>query len=151
MRRHDCPALVADMQEEILDALRKASGAAEYRTIVETRGREILENYLARLRDGEVEATDLAISSRLTQYPEEYAHATRAAIVAQSLVARGVRLRPGETIEYILTDIHSKIPSERARPLQMLDGGLSYDRGEYERMLREAFGAFATGQPGEHG
>jgi len=151
MRRHDCPALVADMQEEILDALRKASGAAEYRTIVETRGQEILENYLARLRDGEVEATDLAISSRLTQYPEEYAHATRAAIVAQSLVARGVRLRPGETIEYILTDIHSKIPSERARPLQMLDGGLSYDRGEYERLLREAFGAFATGQPGEHG
>ena len=142
MRRHDCPALIADMQQEVLEALRKARDADAYRAVVATRGREILETYLARLRDGEVEATDLAVSSRLTQYPEQYAHATRAAIAAQSLQARGVRLRPGETIEYILTDIHSKIPSDRARPLQMLEEGLRYDRAEYERLLREAFRAF---------
>ncbi|MBI3933570.1 MAG: hypothetical protein HY316_02695 [Acidobacteria bacterium] len=144
MRRHDCPALIADMQQEILEALRKARGADQYRVLLQSRGQEILETYLARLRDGEVEATDLAISSRLTQYPDEYAHATRAAIAAQSLLARGVRLRPGETIEYILTDIHSKIPSERARPLQMLESGLSYDREEYERLLREAFRSFVV-------
>jgi DNA polymerase-2 len=148
MRRHDCPALIADMQQEILEALRSASNAGEYRAVVASRGREILETYLTRLRDGKVEATDLAISSRLTQYPEQYAHATRAAIAAQSLQARGVRLRPGEAIEYILTDVGSKIPSERARPLQMLEGGLRYDRAEYERLLREAFRAFLADSPG---
>jgi DNA polymerase-2 len=145
MRRHDCPALIADMQKEILGALRQARDADEYQAVIASRGREILETYLARLRDGEVEAADLAISSRLAQYPEQYAHATRAAIAAQSLHARGVRLRPGETIQYILADIRSAIPSERVRPLQMLEGGLSYDRAEYERLLREAFRAFLVG------
>jgi DNA polymerase-2 len=143
-RRHDCPAIVADMQNEILDALRDASNAGEYLSIVESRGREILEAYLARLHNGEVEATDLAISCHLTQYPQQYRHATRAAIAAQSLVARGVQLRPGEMIEYVLSDTRSAIPSERVKPLQIAADCLSYDRQEYERLLREAFTPFTV-------
>jgi DNA polymerase-2 len=142
MRRHDCPAIVADMQDDILNALRTASNAKEYLRIVESQGKEILDAYLARLNNGEVEATDLSISSHLTQYPEQYRHATRAAIAAQSLVARGVQLRPGEMIEYVLTDTGSAIPSERVKPLQMAGDGLCYDREEYRRLLLEAFRPF---------
>jgi DNA polymerase-2 len=142
MRRHDCVPLVAAMQEEILATLKHATTRAEYVRLLETRAAPILESYIARLRDGDVTAADLVVSKRLTQYPEQYAHATHSAIAAQSLQARGVRLRPGETVEYVISDARAKIPSERVRPLAMLDGTVPYDRSEYERFLRDAFRAF---------
>ena len=143
MRRHDCVPLVAEMQEEILATLQHATNRAEYLRLLETRARPILDSYVARVRDGDVTAADLVLSKRLTQYPEQYAHATHSAIAAQSLQARGVRLRPGETVEYLICDAGAQLPSERVRPVAVLDGNTSYDRGEYERLLREAFQAFA--------
>ena len=141
MRRHDCAPLVATMQEEILEVLKRASGRKEYVDLLEGRAKEILESHLARLQDGQVVAADLVISTCLTQYPEEYAHATRAAIAAQSLRARGVRLRPGETVKYVISDVHAKVPAERVRPVEF-DGPITYDKQEYERLLREAFRPF---------
>jgi len=110
--------------------------------LLESRAAPVLDAYVARLRDGDVTAADLAISKRLTQYPEQYAHATQNAIAAQSLQARGVRLRPGETVEYVIADAGAKIPCERVRPLAMASDNLAYDVREYERLLREAFQPF---------
>jgi DNA polymerase elongation subunit (family B) len=129
------------MQEEILEVLKRASGRKEYVDLLEDRAKEILESHLARLHDGQVVAADLVISTCLTQYPEEYAHATRAAIAAQSLRARGVRLRPGETVKYVISDVHAKVPAERVLPVEF-DGPITYDEQEYERLLREAFRPF---------
>lgn len=145
MRRHDCPAIVARMQEAVLEVLRHARSAGEYRQLANSRGLEILQEYLVRLRHGAVEADDLAISTSLTRAPELYTHATRAAIAAQSLLARGVQLRAGENVRYVLTDVDSAIPSERARPVQFLAEGFSYDHEEYARLLREAFEPFVAG------
>ena len=142
MRRHDCVPLVAAMQEEILETLKHATTRAEYLRLLETSAVPILDSYVARVRDGDVAAADLVVSKRLTQYPEQYAHATHSAIAAQSLQARGVRLRPGETVEYVISDAGAKLPCERVRPLALLDGNLSYDREEYERFLRDAFRPF---------
>ncbi len=142
MRRHDCVPLAARMQEEILAALAQAAGRTEYMRLLETRVAPILDSYVTRVRDGDVTAADLTISKRLTQYPEQYAHATHNAIAAQSLQARGVRLRPGETVEYVVADAGAKVPCERVRPLALLGENLLYDRNEYERFLREAFQVF---------
>ena len=142
LRRHDCVPLVAEMQEEILATLKQAANRAEYLRLLETRAAPVLDSYVARVRDGDVTAADLVISKRLTQYPEQYAHATHSAIAAQSLQARGVRLRPGETVEYVIANAGATVPCERVRPLALLDGNLLYDRGEYERFLRDAFRAF---------
>jgi DNA polymerase elongation subunit (family B) len=142
MRRQDCPSLVARMQEEILEVLKEAAGREQYLELLAGHAKEILESYVARLRDGQVQAAELAISTRLSQYPEKYAHATRAAVAAQSLRARGVHLRPGETVEYLICDTRAKVPAERVRPVEMLEGGMTYDRQEYERLLREAFRPF---------
>ena len=146
MRRHDCVPLVARMQEEVLDVLRGASNRAEYLEMLETCAKPILDACIARLRDGQATPADLVVSKRLTKYPEEYAHATHSAIAAQSLRARGVRLRPGETVEYLICDAGAKLPSERVRPVAVLDGNALYDRGEYERLLREAFQSFTIRQ-----
>jgi len=103
----------------------------------------MLESYIARLYDGQVSAADLAVSTRLTKYQEEYSHTTRSAIAAQSLRARGVRLRPGESVNYVICDVHAKVPAERVRRVEF-DGPITYDKQEYERLLREAFRPFVS-------
>ena len=104
---------------------------------------EVPNDYAIALGCGSAVAlsADLVVSTCLTRYPEEYAHATRAAIAAQSLRARGVRLRPGETVEYVICDARAKVPAERVRPVE-LDGPMTYDSQEYERLLREALRPF---------
>lgn len=87
-------------------------------------------------------AADLVVSKRLTKYPEEYTHASHSAIAAQSLRVRGVHLRPGETVQYLICNASARIPAERVRPVAILSDNPGYDEREYERLLREAFRPF---------
>ena len=44
-------------------------------------------------------------------------------------------------MEYVMCDVHAKVPAERVRPVE-LDGPMTYDSQEYERLLREALRPF---------
>jgi DNA polymerase elongation subunit (family B) len=83
------------------------------------------------------------IRKRLTQYPQDYRRASHVAVAAQSLAARGVDLRPGEMVEYVITQADSALPCERARPFTMLDGWHHYDRSKYLELLEKAFLPFS--------
>ena len=39
----------------------------------------------------------------------------------------GIRLRPGETVEHILTDVDSNLPDDRVRAWTLWDGWRGYD------------------------
>ena len=54
----------------------------------------------------------------------------------------GVKLRPGETVEYILTDVDSNLPDDRACAFTLWEGWRGYDVNKYQEMLREAFEPF---------
>ena len=66
-------------------------------------------------------------------------------IAAQQLFGKGVTLRAGQTVEYIITDSQSNVPNARAHPLW--EGWHSYDRKKYAAMLREAFQPFELSPP----
>lgn len=53
-----------------------------------------------------------------------------------------LRLRPGQNIEYIITNIESAVPNDRVRAFALWDGWLCYDRKKYVAMQREAFEPF---------
>lgn len=65
------------------------------------------------------------------------------AVAAQALDARGVRLRPGEVVEYVITQADAVVPTERACPVALLSGFSSYDREKYLELLRKAFEPFS--------
>jgi hypothetical protein len=65
------------------------------------------------------------------------------AIAAQQLYGRGVKLRPGQTIEYVITDADNRVPNDRVRAYALWEGSRGYDRTKYGEMLREAFEVFA--------
>jgi DNA polymerase-2 len=138
LRRHDTPPLVARMQQEALEILSEARDFPSYLLKLEE-AREILRRCVESVADGSVEIKDLIVSKRLTREPREYRKANQTAIAAQQLFGNGVRLRPGQTIEYIITDSDNRVPNDRVRAYALWDGWFGYDRRKYTQLLQDAF------------
>jgi DNA polymerase-2 len=142
LRRHDTPPLVARMQQEALEILAEAHDFPGYLAKLEE-AREILRRSEESVADGSVAIEDLIISKRLTREPREYSKANQTAIVAQQLFGSGVRLRPGQTVEYIITDSDNRVPNDRVRAYALWDGWFGYDRRKYTELLHDAFDPLA--------
>jgi DNA polymerase-2 len=140
-RKHDTAPLVARMQREALKILSEARDFRSYSRKLEE-ARAVLERYLARLESGGASVEELVISRRLTRSPRDYQHASATAIAAKQLDRSGVQLRPGEMIEYIITDADSNYPDDRVRALTLWEGWRGYDVKKYQEVLREAFEPF---------
>ena len=142
-RRHDTPPLVARMQKQVLAILAEACDRQSYcQKLEEARGG--LERYLERLESGMVAVEDLVISKRLTRPPRDYQKASLTAIAAQQLFGRGVQLRPGQTVEYVITDAASALPNDRVRAYALWEGWHGYDRKKYRDLLLDAFRALES-------
>jgi DNA polymerase-2 len=145
-RRHDTPPLLARMQHEVLAILSEAHDYASYLQKLEI-ARDVFANYEDRLANGEVDVKDLVVSKRITREPRDYQKAGVTAIAAQQLFGSGVKLRPGQNIEYIITDSESVVPNDRVRAFALWEGWFGYDRKKYAAMLREAFEPFVLYLP----
>ena len=63
-------------------------------------------------------------------------------LLRRQLFGSRVKLRPGQNIEYIITDSESPVPNDRVRAFALWEGWFGYDRKKYAAMLREAFQPF---------
>jgi DNA polymerase-2 len=104
--------------------------------------RTVLATYEERLASGDVDIKDLVITKRITREPRDYQKASVTAIAAQQLFGSGVKVRPGQNIEYIITDSESAVPNDRVRAFALWEGWFGYDRKKYAAMLHEAFEPF---------
>src|SRR5205823_11745007 len=104
--------------------------------------RGVLANYEDLLANGGVDIRELVVSKRITREPRDYQKAGVTAIAAQQLFGSGVKLSPGQNIEYIITDSESAVPNDRVRAFALWEGWFGYDRKKYSAMLREAFQPF---------
>lgn len=145
-RRHDTPPLLARMQHEVLAILAEAHDYESYVQKLEI-AREVFANYEDGLANGEVDIRELVVSKRITREPRDYQKAGVTAIAAQQLFASGVKLRPGQTVEYVITDSDSTVPNDRVRAFALWEGWFGYDRKKYAAMLREAFEPFVLCLP----
>jgi DNA polymerase-2 len=145
-RRHDTPPLIVRMQKEVLALLAEARDYDGYCLRLAEAAR-LVERYESRLANGEIAVEDLIISKRLTREPRDYRKASHTAIAAQQLFGCGVRLRPGQTIEYVITDADSSVPNDRVRAFALWEGFYGYDRAKYRALLREAFAPFLALAP----
>jgi hypothetical protein len=158
MRRSDAPPFVASLQQRLLAAMAEAKDLPALRAML-PKLQEAVEAAVAELREGRVPPEALAVARRLSKAPERYVADTVAAAVTRELCGRGVRLRPGSKIRYLLTDEAGKTPggyppggtgrrkppppkrsgaAPGGRAMGFLDGSESPDLSRYEEMLREA-------------
>ena len=140
-RRHDTAPLVARMQKEVLGVLAEAHDYQSYRRKLEE-ARAVLSRYQESLESGTVPIEELVVSKRLTRPPRDYQKASLTAIASQQLYGRGVKLRPGQTVEYIITDADNRVPNDRVRAYALWEGWHGYDRKKYRELLLEAFAPF---------
>jgi len=137
-RRHDTPPLVTRMQREVLAILAEARDFSTYCNKLRE-AREVYERYQERLRDGSVAAEELVIRKRLTKAPGNYQKNSSTAIAARQLDRAGVKLRPGENIEFIITDADSSLIDDRVRAWTLWEGWRGYDVEAYGKALEKAF------------
>jgi len=130
LRRSDTPPFVATLQRTLLERMAKAGGIGELQAMIPEL-RQTVEEAVAELRDGRVSPERLVVARRLSKAPEEYVANTVAAKVTRELCGRGVILRPGSKIRFLLAD-------HGGRAAGFLDGNEVPDVARYEEMLREA-------------
>ena len=130
LRRSDTPAVVAALQRGLLDRMAKAGSLRELRAMLPEL-REVVDAAVSELRGGRIPVEGLAIARRLSKAPERYVANTAAAAATRELCGRGVTLRPGSKIRYLLAD-------RGGRAMGFLDGTETPDVPRYEAMLREA-------------
>ncbi len=137
-RRHDTPPVVVRMQTEALRILAEARDFESYGGKL-AEARAVLDRYLERVAQGNVRVEELVISRRLTRPPREYLQSSTTAVASRQLARAGVELRPGETVEYIITDADAELPDDRVRAWTLWEPWRGYDAKKYAAMLREAF------------
>ncbi len=140
-RRHDTPPLLGRMQQEVLAILAEAHDYDAYLQKLEI-ARGVLANYEDLLANGGVDIRELVVSKRITREPRDYQKAGVTGIAAQQLFGSGVKLRPGQNIEYIITNSEAHVPNDRVRAYALWEGWFGYDRKKYAAMLHEAFEPF---------
>ena len=145
-RRHDTAPLLKRMQHEALAILAEAHDFESYVHKLEA-ARMVLADYQERLASGSVDIRDLIVSKRITKQPRDYQKAGVTAIAAQQLFGSGAKLRPGQTVEYIITNSECSVPNDRVRAFALWEGWFGYDRKKYGAMLREAFEPFVLCLP----
>lgn len=145
-RRHDSPPLVVRMQRQVLTILGEAWDFASYcRKLADAR--EVYEKCLARLMECSVAPEGLVINKRLTRAPKEYQKNNLTAIAARQLDRAGVKLRPGETIQFIITDVDAKLIDDRVRAWTLWEAWRGYDVGAYKEALEKGFQHFTHFAP----
>lgn len=133
-RRHDTPLFIKQAQTEMLDLLAQAKTRAEFRARI----KDVLNvamDYLDALHAGQIPFDQLAITQRLSRAPREYKTNHLNAIVARQHLNTGVELAAGESIKYVILDNTARVPCDRARPLEHLDGTFAYDAAQYAKLF----------------
>ncbi|MDA2915607.1 DNA polymerase, partial [Nitrospinae bacterium AH_259_B05_G02_I21] len=139
MRRSDMPPFVKKAQAEIVRVLSEARSVEALKAKVQD-ALEVLSGYLTELREGGVPLHELVIRKRLSKDPLDYKKNSLQAEVAGELVSRGVTLRPGEKVDYVITDFEGRSGGPRARAYATMDGSCGYDVTKYTDLLLEAAG-----------
>ncbi len=132
MRKSDTPLIVYRMQGEMFETLQDANDLGDFqRSIPRIIG--ILKRYAAKLGNG-ISAEELLITKRLSKL--DYSSAIPQSIISRKMLADGINLRPGNSIQYIIRDIGAKAKECKFVTREEFDG--VFDRRKYAELMVKA-------------
>ena len=140
VRKHDTPRLIYNAQMDMIKALSDASNLEQFVKAI-PKARQILRDYMKRVREGNLELEDLIICRRLSRDPSEYTVVTRQAAAAQQLKSMGIRLQAGQKTKFVILNSSARNPARRVLAAELLerDPNTLYDKEEYTKLLQRAF------------
>ena len=137
VRRRDTPKFIKRMQGEMLEVLKLAGDVKDVEALVPqvlAKARE----HIDVLHSGKADPMDLIIRRHISQEAGEYKNRSASAEVTKTLDEAGVKLAPGESIEYILVDSTGKKKPQKAIHLALYSFDDGYDIEKYTEMALKA-------------
>ena len=135
-RRSDTPQFIKEAQMEMLQIVAQAK-TLEERARLTGEVHAVLQRHIAQLESGEVDPRKLILKRTLTKEIDDYSVTTRTAVAARQLRDAGIRINPGERVQYVITNARAKDKSARVQAGELeLDRG--YDAQEYIKLLNAA-------------
>jgi DNA polymerase-2 len=113
VRRRDTPKFIKQMQGEILSVFENAKSVDDVASLVPQALAKAKE-FLDVLRSGKADPLELVIRRHISKEADEYTTNTASAVVAKALDEAGIKLQPGEMVEYIILDATGKKKPEKA-------------------------------------
>jgi DNA polymerase-2 len=125
---------------DMVKALSSASNCEEFVRAI-PKARQVLDDYIAKVREGNVDFEDLVICRNLSRSPSEYSVVTRQAAAAEQLKSFGVKLQAGQRTKFVVLNSGARNPFRRviAADLSKHDSRVYYDKEEYVKLLQRAF------------
>jgi len=138
LRRGDTPEFIRDAQHKLLDLLARAADPLQLREIAATEGAALAEAFHFALTSGEVHPDSLLIERRMSKELSDYANETMAQSAALQLEKAGRRVRPGQSVRYLICRDSPGSREAHAKPYELLGPDDGYDAAKYREMLRQA-------------
>jgi len=134
MRQRSCCGVVRRAQEDFLLEAAKARDPAEFRDRLPAAlraGTRVLRD----LEAGRVPLRDLLIANAVSQEEESYRANTLARAALIGLKAAGVRVPPGDSVAYVVTDAKATRPRSRVVEARLLRGDERADAAHYAKLV----------------
>lgn len=139
LRRSDTPQLIKDAQMDMLKVMARANDIAELQELIPDVIEE-LRRYADMIMNGECDLKDLVFTSVVSKDLEYYHQLNNNLACLLQLKNKGLRVRPGEQVKYIITDAESKRYDRKVKVWQLAKGNerLLYDKKKYLTLLLKA-------------
>ena len=139
VRRHDTPFYIKQAQDALLRLLAKANDWQQFQNLL-PKAHRLLQQYIKRIMEGDVDPAALLLTMRLSRLPEEYQNHSRQALAAWQCKRLGMDPQPGKMVQYLLTNSQAKRPQDRVLLAQLLEHtDRPYDRAAYRDLLERMF------------
>ncbi len=136
LRRRDTPPLIREFQLDLLSRMAGAEDAEELQRLV-PKLLFIIADYVERIRSGDLDPADLAVTRRISRSPDAYRQRCSQAVAAEMAIQEGQDLRPGQCVSYVHTRSHARRPHRRVA-LATSAAAAKYDKEKYTELLLRA-------------
>lgn len=137
MRQHSSPRVLQEAQERFLQVVARADDAAGFLALL-PEAVEATRPVLARVLGGACRLEELVFTNTVSKDADGYSVVTCAGAAAKQLAKRGMRVAPGDSVRYVVTDAASRDPERKVVETRILRGDEAYDRDEYARAVLRA-------------
>jgi DNA polymerase elongation subunit (family B) len=121
LRKHDTPGLVRGLEAGMLEVFSRARDAAGFMERIPD-SIDVLRRFAGRVLDGECSPEELILTKRVSRSVEEYVQFNDTFCALKQLREEGLKVPPGDTVRYVVTDSTARDPRRRTVPVQLLDG-----------------------------
>lgn len=133
-RRHDTPLIITKLQLAIISELALAKTFDEFIQIMKAACADV-DGTIEQIFAGQARQEELVFTKGISK--EVYTSHIPQSIALKKLKKAGFAPKPGQYIQYVITDKHSKIVENRYG-IAGKDERCMYDRAEYVRLAKEA-------------